>query len=104
MDVQVLGKGRAVSAGSGWHRAAGTSVWYPRALGRRLPSSPGEKSKLTMSLAGGRELQILEEELWWSEAGGAGLVNTNSLTTRLSMDTLGSAWTGLCSCASPLRG
>lgn len=56
MDVQVLGKSRAVSAGSGWHRAAGTSVWYPRALGRRLPSSPDKKSKLTMSLAGGREI------------------------------------------------
>lgn len=64
----MLGKGRAVSARRGWSRAAGASV-CPRALGRELPSHPDKRSmsKLIMSLAGGRELQILEEELWWRE-------------------------------------
>lgn len=33
-------------------------------------------------------MQILEEELWWREADGAGQVKTNSVTTRLSMNML----------------
>lgn len=94
MAVQVLGKGRAVSAGSEWLQVP---LCAPRALGRTLPSSPDKKSKskLIMSLALGKEITNIGRKALVEGADGADLINTNSLTTRLSMNTLGSAWTEL---------
>lgn len=74
MAVQVLGKGRAVPARSGWQQGC-RYLCVPPGEGAALQSWPEGKAKAHHEAG---KLQILGEELWWREADGAGLINTNS--------------------------